>query len=129
MDASIYTLMGALGGVTVTQVANYFLEGRKSDNQMALKKLELEEQRKLELSRERRDAYAKYMVDYDHYLNDPSKGPESVISSYYSALILATEETSTVLKASFNFVLDGEVEQIMDCKSQLYKAMQREIEI
>ena len=96
---------------------------------MALKKLELEEQRKLELSRERRDAYAKYMVDYDHYLNDPSKGPESVISSYYSALILATEETSTILKASFNFVLDGEVEQIMDCKSQLYKAMQREIEI
>lgn len=129
MDASLYTLIGALGGVIVTQVANFLLEKKRGENLVSVKTLELEQQRKQELSRERRVAYAKYLEEFDHYANDQSKDPEIVITSYYAALILASEETSTILIASLNFILDGELEEVMDCKKQLFHAMQRDIEI
>lgn len=129
MDASLYTLIGALGGVLVTQFANFLLEKKRGANQVLLKRLELKEQQRQELHRERRVAYAKYLEEFDRYVNDPIKGPESVLTSYYSALILASDETSTVLIASLNFILDGESEEIMQSKKQLFKAMQKDIKI
>ena len=129
MDAPLYTLIGALGGVLVTQVANYFLESKKGKNAKEAKKLELDEIRKHDLFKERRLAYTKYLEEFDRYINMTDKHPESVISSYYSALILASKETSVILIASLNFVLDNEFEQIMDCKKELFNAMQRDLEI
>ena len=129
MDASAYTLIGALGGVIVTQLANFLLEGKKGENLKAVKRLELEETRKHELSKERRLAYAKYLEEFDQYANDPSKGEAFLLGSYYAALILAPESTSTLLIASLNFVMDGEMNEVMDCKKDLYHSMQRDIEI
>ena len=129
MDASMYTLIGALGGVVVTQVANFFLEKQKGKNTKEAKKLELEVVRKHDLFKERRLAYAKYLEEFDRYINTPEKNAEFVISSYYAALILASKETSVILIASLNFVLDGELEEVMSCKKELFNAMQQDIEI
>ncbi|WP_057833185.1 hypothetical protein [Colwellia sp. TT2012] len=129
MDASAYTLIGALGGVIVTQVANFLLEAKKGENLKVVKHLELVETRKHELSKERRLAYAKYLVEFDHYVNEPSKGQAFLLGSYYTALILAPENTSRLLIASLNFVMDWEMDQVMDCKKELYHSMQGDIEI
>jgi len=129
MDASAYALIGALGGIIVTQVANFFLEGKKAQSLKALKELELEDARRKELSKERRLAYAKYLEEYDHYANDPSKGEAFLLGSYYAALILAPANTSRLLIASLNFVMDGKMHEVMDCKKELYNSMQDDIEI
>src|SRR5690554_6869912 len=111
MDTSLYTLIGALGGVIVTQAANFFLERKRGSTQISLKNLELKEQQRQELHRERRVVYAKYLEEFDHYINDPSKGVESMLTSYYSALMLASNDTSLILITSLNLVLDSEMEQ------------------
>ncbi len=129
MDASLYTLIGALGGVFVTQAANFLLEGKKGTNQLYLKKLEIEGQRNHELSKERRIAYAKYLETFDYCLGKPSTGLETIISPYYAALILASDKTKGLLNASFQAIQDSELEEVIDLKHQLHNAMQNDIEI
>lgn len=130
MEPAVYTLIGALGGVLITQVANYFLESKKSQNLQKLKSLELKHSRDHDLNKERRVAYSKYLEAVDKSFVTEPKNLSLCVGSLYAAMIVASDETSKKIKLVFNHLKEDEVdvEEFMDAKRQLLKAMQSDLQ-
>lgn len=129
MDPALYALIGALGGILITQVANYFLEDKKSKNLIDLKKLDVTHEKSNELHRERRSTYAKYLVELDVFSAHRERGLDSVINEYYNALIVANDETSEHIKTVFSIIKkdDFETDDFLKAKKALLQAMRNEL--
>lgn len=130
MDPAVYTLIGALGGVLITQVANYFLESKKSQNLQKLKSLELRHSRNHDLNKERRVAYSKYLEAVDKSCATEPRDLSLCVGYLYAAMIVASDETSTKIKLVFKYLKedDLDVEGFMDAKRQLLISMQSDLQ-
>jgi len=136
MSPALYTLIGALGGVIITQVANYFLEGRRAKTQLSLKQLEIDGSKSNDLQKSRRDVYARYLLKIDQYVverHDPA-GEEAdllnVMDDYYIALILAGEDTSYHINGVFKMCKNDPFDYDMfdTAKKKLLEAMKNELQ-
>ncbi|MGO2497319.1 MAG: hypothetical protein ACTH6I_04805 [Vibrio litoralis] len=131
MDTAIYTLIGALGGVLITQLANYFLETKKSQSQRELKSMELAQAQKHELHRDRRLAYSKYLEEVDKAATSNPRDLSICVGDLYKALIVASDETTKEINKVFNFLRQGgdwETQDFLNAKGKLLKAMQRDLQ-
>ncbi|MFS1502698.1 hypothetical protein BCU13_004630 [Vibrio lentus] len=130
MDPAVYTLIGALGGVFITQVANYFLESKKSQNLQKLKSLELRHSRNHDLNKERRIAYSKYLEAVDKSFVTEPIDLSLCVGYLYAAMIVASDETSQKIKLVFNHLKEDDIdpEAFMDAKRQLLKSMQSDLQ-
>ena len=129
MEPAAYTLLGALGGILITQVANYFLEDKKSQNLVKLKKLDVAHHKDAEQNKERREIYAKYLVELDNYAGKNHDDFMQIINVFYSALIVANEATSKEITNTLSIVKkkDFESENYIKAKKDLLTAMRDEI--
>jgi hypothetical protein len=130
LDSAFYTLIGALGGILITQVANYFLESKKSKNSINLKRLELESQRHHDLLKERRSAYSNYLEAIDKTLSQNPKDLSKTIGALYAALIVANKDTTEKINAVFSFIKKDDIEKdsFIKAKKELLNAMQIELQ-
>lgn len=130
LDSAVYTLIGALGGVIITQLANYFLESKKSENQKELKSLELQKSRAHDLYKERTIVYAKFLEAVDKSATSTTKELSLCVGQLYAALIVASEETSEKIIALFTLLKKDELvtEDFLEAKKQLFKAMQSDLQ-
>jgi hypothetical protein len=131
LDPAFYTLLGALGGISITQVANYCLENKKSKNLISLKKVELAHQKHHELLKERRIAYSNYLEAVDKAALSQPKDLSLCVGQLYSALILASDSTSEKISTVLTIMKEGEIDTIkfIKAKKELYQAMQHEIQV
>ncbi|MGA8862484.1 MAG: hypothetical protein WB444_01595 [Gallionella sp.] len=129
MDSAAYSLIGAFGGVVITQLANYLLENKKANNLVRLKELDVTYHKNSELQKERREIYAKFLTQIDAYLAKNSGDLMILIDDYYKALIVSNEETSKEILNIFSMLKKKEREtgKIIPAKLALLKAMREEI--
>jgi len=130
LDSAFYTLIGALGGILITQVANYFLEDKKSKNLIQLKSLELQHTRHHDLLKERRKAYAKYLEEVDMSRVAHPSNLTSCVASLYGALIVATDDTTKDIKAVFSILRQDEIgtDEFLNAKRGLLTSMQKDLQ-
>ena len=130
MDSAMYTLVGALGGIIITQVANYFLESKRAKSLLQIKQVELESSKSQNLARERRLSYSQYLEELDHFVNGKHLEPSMVAKSYYSALFVSSQETAEVISEAFNVSqnVDATDKEIMNIKSELIAKIQSELQ-
>jgi len=130
MDSAFYTLIGALGGILITQVANYFLEDKKSKNTIALKSLEFEHQTKTELLKERRIAYSKYLDSLDQYYGKKVDTLADIVGSYYCAVLISSPITTNKIRTVFNHIKesDFDVDEYLAAKKTLMDSMQDDLQ-
>ena len=136
MDTALYTLLGALGGILITQGANYFLEDKKSKNQMSLKAMELEHQKHHDLLKERRLSYSNYLKSIDDYCTQEERDISIVLGYLYAALIVASEETSEKINSTFSQIKeiplidskDFDHKKYLSTKNELLALMRNELQ-
>lgn len=139
MSSALYTVIGAFVGVVVTQIANYFLEDKKSKNQIALKKIELDKNRAHELEKSRREVYARYLRKIEDFtisrfpnedgsVNEIDLSP--VMDDYYMALILGGEDVNYHVNGVLEMARRNPFDQSMykTAKSKLLEAMKAELQ-
>ncbi|MFW5450746.1 MAG: hypothetical protein ACKE9I_04020 [Methylophagaceae bacterium] len=133
MDAAIYALFGALGGVVITQASNYFLEDKKSKNSESLKKLELEHKTQHELFTERRTAYIRFFKAVDMHVKADKEAMSELISSFSSATLCSSNAATSLINNVFELVrkraLGEEItgDEFRSEKAKLLAQMQREL--
>jgi len=129
MDAVGYTLIGTLGGILITQIANYFLEDKKAQNLIKLKELDVKHQNNSELQRERRDIYANYLAELDGFAGRNNADIMKIIPLFYKALIVANESTRNEINNTFTILKKKErdTDEYLKAKRDLLKAMRDEI--
>jgi len=129
LEPAIYTLIGALGGILITQVANYFLESKKAKNQQVLKSIELDHQKHHDLLKERRIAYSNYLAAIDKTVATEINLAECV-NHLYGALIVSTGETTKKIAEVFSMIKmkDYETDEFLSAKTKLLKAMQADLQ-
>jgi uncharacterized protein (DUF1015 family) len=133
MDAALYSLIGVIAGVTVTQLSNYFLESKKSKNAYNLKKLELEFSQKNNDKQLKRDAYSEYLNNIDLLDADDFSTLGNLTTAFYKAMIIADNSTQTGIIALFNMRKSenrGEglnTKEFLKAKRVLLKLMHNEI--
>ncbi|WP_414830469.1 hypothetical protein [Alteromonas sp. H39] len=130
MDTAIYTLIGALGSVVITQIANYFLESKRSNNQIKLKSLDILGNQQLELKKERRVHYAKFLEAADKAMLASPHDPSLCVGEMYSALIISSEETSVEISRVFSHLKKDSIEHqsYLNAKAPLLKAMRADLQ-
>ena len=130
MEPATYTLLGALGGILITQVANYLLESKKSKNQKELKSLELEHSRHHDLMKERRVAYSNYLKSIDQYIASQPNDIRICVDTLYSALIVAGEDTTKKINEVFSIIKKDDIvaDKLLLAKGNLLKTMQNELQ-
>lgn len=134
MEPALYALIGALGGIAITNISNYFLEDRKSKNQINLKKLELESLRNSDLINNKRTVYSKYLEATDRFYSRDIEKFETLISHFYEVMILAEHETRPLVVALFNITKQRAMDKEFDIskfkkvKKELLEAMHNEFQ-
>ncbi|WP_421248531.1 hypothetical protein [Aeromonas jandaei] len=130
MDSAVFTLIGALGGVLITQAANYFLESKKAQSQKELKSLELQKSHAHELYKERRIAYARYLEAVDKAATADEKDLSLYVEQLYAAIIVASASTTKEINAVFSHLKKDELvsDEFLKSKVQLLKAMQSDLQ-
>lgn len=135
MSTALYTLIGALGGVIITQIANYFLEAKRAQSSLALKKLELEGSKDHDLQINRRQVYARYLLKIDQFVvNRHEDANEAdlvkVMDDYYSSLILAGESTAQHIMEVFKMAKREtfDTELFNESKAKLLVEMKNELQ-
>lgn len=130
VDSAIFTLIGALGGVLITQVANYFLESKKSQSQKDLKSLELQKSRDHDLYKERRIAYAKYLEAVDKVAATDDKDLSLCVGQLYAAIIVASDPTTKAINTVFSHLKkdDLNASEFLKSKKELLEAMQSDLQ-
>jgi len=130
LDPAFYTLIGALGGIFITQVANYFLEDKKAKNSLNIKNAELGHQRHYDLLKERRIAYSNFLEAIDKSQVTEPHDLTPCVGPLYAALIVASEDTVTKINAVFTMVVncDFEAKDFLKAKKELLKSMQFELQ-
>ena len=130
MDPAFYTLSGALGGMLITQVANYFLEDKKAKNSLNIKQAELDNNRHHDLLKERRTAYSNYLEAIDKALTTEPKDLSKTVGPLYSALIVASDDTTNKINTVFRIIKkkDFETDDFITAKKELLKSMQLELQ-
>lgn len=130
MDSAVFTLIGALGGVLITQAANYFLESKKAQSQKELKSLELQKSRDHDLYKERRIAYARYLEAVDKAATADEKDLSLCVGQLYSAIIVASASTTKEINAVFSYLKKDEMVpgEFLKSKVRLLKAMQSDLQ-
>ncbi|MCP1268223.1 hypothetical protein [Aeromonas hydrophila] len=130
MDSSVYALVGALGGVLITQVANYFLERKRMLGQRDLKSLELQKSRDHDLYKERRIAYAKYLEAVDLTAASFPKDMSLCVGQLYAALVVASDGTSKEINKVFSYLKREELisADFLAAKARLLKSMQSDLQ-
>ena len=131
MDSALYTLLGALGGILITQVANYFLEDKKSKNLIKIKILDLAQQNHHQLLKERRIAYSKYLESVDLFWGKKTDGMADIMGDYYSALIISSDKTALKIRAVLTILkaIDVDVESFLSAKRDLLESMQNDMQV
>jgi hypothetical protein len=133
MDAALYSLIGVIAGVVVTQLSNYFLESKKAKNAYNLKKLELEFSQKNNDKQLKRDAFSEYLNCIDLFDIDDFSTLGKLTTTFYKAMIVADNSTQTEIIALFNMRKSetrGEglnTEEFLKAKGVLLKLMHNEI--
>ncbi|MEQ3622824.1 MULTISPECIES: hypothetical protein [Marinobacter] len=130
MDSAMYTLIGALGGVFLTQLANYFLEDKRSKNQRSLKRMELDSAQGHDLLTERRIAYSRYLSDLDFYVGGKNPELSDLMPSFYSALILSESDASEAIIQTLRVARDSErsAEDLMEVKKKVLEEMKNDLQ-
>lgn len=130
MDPAFYTLMGALGGILITQIANYFLEDKKSKNLIALKSIEIKHQGHSELLKERRIAYAQYLNSLDQHYGKKTEGLADIVGDYYSAIIVSRDVTTELIREVFELFKDKDfdVDTYLASKRKLIDSMKADLQ-
>ena len=130
MEPAVYTLIGALGGVMITQVANYFLEDKKSKSQRVLKSLELEHVKQSDLMKERRIAYSSFLHAADKSFGGTLDELRECTSSLYGAIIVSSSETTQELSNVFSIVKKSNKggSGYLEAKQKLLAAMQKDLQ-
>lgn len=133
MDAALYSLIGAIAGVVVTQLSNYFLESKKSRNAYNLKKLELQFSQKSNDKQLKRDAFSEYLNYIDLFSADDLSTLDKLSSSFYKAMIVAEKSTQTEILTVFNMRksesqgVELNTKEFLKAKGALLKVMHNEI--
>ncbi len=133
MDAALYSLIGAVSGIAVTQLANYFLESKKSKNAYNLKKLELDFSQKSTDKHLKRDAYSQFFNDVDVFKFEDISTMDKLTNSFYKAMIVAEKSTQTELIKVFNMRKNENpadplnTDEFLKAKGGLLKIMHEEI--
>ncbi len=130
MGSAMYTLIGALGGVLLTQLANYFLEDKRSKNQRSLKRMELDSAQGHDLLTERRIAYSRYLSDLDFYVGGKNPELSDLMPSFYSALILSESDASEAIIQTLRVARDSErsAEDLMEVKKKVLEEMKNDLQ-
>ncbi|NQY07527.1 MAG: hypothetical protein HRT68_15355 [Flavobacteriaceae bacterium] len=131
MEPAAYTLIGALGGIFITQMANYFLEDKKSANQIKLKELELKKVRYHELLKERQEAYFKYLEEVDKfYAQENRDDMVPLVSHLYKSVLVASDATAAQIRVVFNILRDEEFEDgnFLKAKKELLDLMRKDLQ-
>lgn len=130
MDPALYTLIGALGGVLITQISNYLLEDKRLNTQKELKIVDIDHQWQIDIMRVRRIAYSKYFESIDIYRVNMNEGLQSVVGNFYEALMVASEETSKHIKSVFSQIKNDkiDVDAYLEAKKQLLMSMQNDLQ-
>ncbi len=107
MDPAAYTLIGALGGVIITQIANFLLEEkriihRREDEAGARKRVSGES-----LQAKRQEAYALFMAEFDFYIGVNHSRADHMLKYFYSAIIIASEEIADELPTLLNLAQES----------------------
>ena len=133
MEPAMYTLIGALGGVIITQYSNYILESKRASSNKDIKELELKFKAKDEIHKEKRIAYVKFLEAVDCFERGNLDRVHQLVSSFYNASILADPETISILRQLFNITKDRtfdesfDIEYFLNIKGKLFWQMHEEL--
>ena len=130
MDPAVCTLLGALGGVLLTQVANYMLENKRANNHLIARQLELDSQRHYDLLKERRSTYSAFLASIDKYMGGEKETITDVADCLYTALIVASADTTDKINATVTIVKHGKplAEYYLKSKRGLFEAMHADLQ-
>ena len=129
MDPAAYTLIGALGGVVITQVANFLLEEkriahRKEEELVASKRASVGT-----LQSRRREAYALFLAELDFYVAVNESRADQMLKYFYSAVIIASENVYTELGNLLQLAqkTGGNGEELRKAKGNVVKSIRKEL--
>jgi hypothetical protein len=129
MDSHIYTILGTLAGVLITQFMNYLLEARKSKDR--LREIELENNNKIseQILREKKEVYARYLAALDLYAVSGREDHEKVVKPYYEAAIISSEVTANIIFQSYEAIIPDafDIAEFKKVKGILLKAFHQEL--
>lgn len=144
-SAAIYTLVGALGGVIITQVASYYHEKTRFKNQLKIKQVDIDNEHRQTMLSEKRIAYAEYLKVADELwasLGSPKKSSvETLTPSFYRAVIVADSDTQKKIIKLFDLLKSytvgdrkvgddtHEEGSLMEVKADLVKSMRVDLDI
>jgi len=114
----------------LTQLANYFLEDKRSKNQRSLKRMELDSAQGHDLLTERRIAYSRYLSDLDFYVGGKNPELSDLMPSFYSALILSESDASEAIIQTLRVARDSErsAEDLMEVKKKVLEEMKNDLQ-
>jgi hypothetical protein len=124
VDPAAYTLIGALGGVALTQLANYLLEDRRIENRRKDEESAHYRVVSKELNSKRQEAYALFMADLDYwYVLDQNDRMQHLLINFYSAAIIASDDVSVKMSAIV------EKAQLRDTKNEEMRSLKKALMI
>lgn len=133
MEPALYTLIGAFGGIAITQLANYFLEDKKTKNQISLKKIEFHHLEHKEFRNEKKAAYSRYLEATDCFVPGDLDRLNSLVAAFYGAAIVAEPDTVEMIREVFELTkskwnaVDFDNAFFMNTKGKLFRTMQNEL--
>lgn len=130
MDSVIYTLIGALGGVLITQLTNIWMEERRLKNKRKDEDANFRRNISRELKDKRREVYAQFLGELDYwYATDKSDRLNLMLGHFYSASVIASPSVADKLNQVFRAARDGvsKPEILLELKGELVKLMREDI--
>ena len=137
MDPAVIALLGVLGGVIVTQISNYLLEGKRAKNRIDEKVLDIQHSKERELYQDRKKSYTSYLASLDQYITSRGKNMASVLDHYYCSLVISSNDVSKAIVETYNIIKMYNFKDInaiseagdayMESKQKLLSAIRKEL--
>lgn len=129
MEPAAYTLIGALGGVIITQIANFLLEEKRITHRREDEAIAREKVARENLQARRQEAYALFMAEFDFYIGVNHSRADQMLKYFYSATIIASEAISDELPKLLNLAQEtgDNGEELKVEKGKVVKIMRTEL--
>jgi len=130
MDASVYALIGALGGVVITQAANYFLEEKRTKHRLDEESLNRRRALASEVRNKRHEIYSQSLAELDYwYALEKTDRAEHMLKHFYSASVIASDEVAGALADLLRSMQDNSIKpaDVKQKKGDVLRLMRKEV--
>jgi hypothetical protein len=130
MDSALYTLIGALGGVLITQLTNIWMEEKRIHNIRKDAEANFHRSLRKEIKEKRQEVYSQFLGELDYwYATDKNDRLNLMLGHFYSASVIASPKVADKLNEVFRAARDGVSKPtiLLELKGELVKLMREDI--